>query len=151
MSSPAFISFTDGIGAAQLDNGMTASQIADGSHFKNWVSDSDPIGPEVNNLGTGILTKFVFRTDYTASFDLTDIPNSKTTIIDRLFAWLRAGGTVSVTTGDSLGSVYATCCLAPGAKPVKKMDNKSDITWTVSLKLLNAAVSPVPMTCQYNS
>jgi hypothetical protein len=149
--SGAHINWTDGAGAAQLDNGLTASAGGVGSQFKNWVSDSNPVGPEVNALGTGALTKFVFRTDYTASFDLTDIPNANTTLIDRLIAWLRAGGTVSVTCGDTTSAVYATCCLAPGAKIAKKMDNKNDITWTVSLSLLNIAASPVPMTCIYAS
>ena len=130
---------------------MTAIAAGVGSHFKNWTSDSDIIGPEANALGTGALTKFAFRTDYTASFELTDIPNANTTILDRLMAWLRGGGTVSVTTGDSLGSAYATCCLAPGAKVSKKMDNKNDITWTLSVKLLNIAGSPIPMTCIYSS
>ncbi len=151
MSASAHINFTDGIGAAQLDNGMTASAIADGSHFKNWTSDPTPIGPEKNNLATGQLVKFVFRTDYMASFTLTDIPNANTVILDRLIEFLRNGGVVSVTTGDTLSSVYPTCCLAPGAKASKKMDNKNDITWTLSLTLLNVAVSPVPMTCLYAS
>lgn len=149
--SAAFISFVDGIGAAQLDNGMTASGIDSGSHFKNWTSDSNPVGPEKNNLATGQLVKFVFRTDYIANFELTDIPNSNTAILDRLMAWLRAGGVVSVTCGDTTSAVYPTCALAPGAKVTKKMDNKSDITWTLSVSLVNVAVSPVPMTCIYPS
>ncbi len=149
--SGAFIAFTDGIGAAQLDNGMTSIAAGVGSRFTNWTSDPEPIGPEVNNLGTGALTKFVFRTDYKASFDLVNIPNANTTILDRLIAWLRAGGVVSVTCGDTTSAVYATCCLAPGTKVMKKMDNKNDITWTLSVTLLNIASSPVPMTCVYSS
>lgn len=151
MSGAAFISFTDGIGAAQLDNGYTAVAAGVGSHFKSWTSDSLSVGPEVNALGTGALTKFVFRTDYVASFELTDIPNANTTILDRLIAWLRGGGVVSVTCGDTLGSVYGTCCLAPGAKVTKKMDNKNDITWTLTVTLLNVAGSPGPMICVYAS
>lgn len=147
----SFIAFTDAAGAAQLDNGMTAIAGGVGSRFTNWVSDSDPIGPEKFALGTGAMAKFTFRTDYTASFDLTNIPNANTTIIDRLIAWLRGGGQVSVTCGDTLGAVYATCGLAPGGKISKKMDNKADITWTVSLQLINLAGSPAPMTCIYSS
>lgn len=149
--SGSFITFTDAIGAAQLDNGTTGIAAGVGSRFTNWVSDSDPFGPEINALGTGALSKFIFRTDYKASFDLMNIPNANTTILDRLIAFLRSGGIVSVTCGDTTSAVYATCCLAPGGKIVKKMDNKNDITWTVSMTLLNVAGSPVPMTCVYSS
>lgn len=147
----SFITFTDGSGAAQLDNGTTAIAGGVGSRFTNWTSLSTPVGPAKNALGTGQLIMFQFRVDYKASFDLVDIPNANVTILDRLIAWLMAGGTVSVTCGDTLGAVYATCCLAPGTTPTKRLYNKNDITWALSLTLLNIAGSPVPMTCIYQS
>ncbi len=147
----AHINFTDGIGTAQLDNGLTAIADGSGSHFVNWTSNPDVVGPEKNALGTGQLAKFVFRTDYTASFELQEIPNANAVILDRLIAWLRGGGTVSVTCGDTTSAVYATCCLAPGTKVAKKMFDKTNLTWSLSVTLLNVAVSPVPMTCIYAS
>lgn len=147
----AHINWTDGIGSAQLDNGMTGIAGGYGSQFVGWQSDSEPDGPITNALGTGAAAAFIFRTDYVASFELQEIPNANVTLIDRLVAWLLSGGTVSVTCGDSTSAVYATCCLAPGAKPQKRMLDKNAITWALKLKLLNIAVSPVPMTCIYNS
>lgn len=145
----SFISFTDGSGAAQLDNGMTAISGAVGSRFMNWVSESVPIGVAKAALGTGARAMFTFRTDYLATFELQDIPNANVTILDRLIAWLLAGGTVSVTCNDSLSAVYATCCLAEGSTPTKKVFNAKDQTWVLTVKLVNIAGSPVPMTCIY--
>ena len=126
--SGAFISFTDGIGVAQLDNGTTAIGGGYGSHFVNWTSESIPIGVAKNALATGQRAMFVFRTEYTAEFELQDIPNANTAILDRLIAWLLLGGQCSVTCGDSTSAVYPTCGLAEGATPKKKLFNKSDVT-----------------------
>lgn len=147
----AHLNFTDGIGSAQLDNGTTAIAAGVGSQFVGWQSESKPVGPIKNALGTGAAAAFIFRTDYVASFELQEIPNSQTTILDRLIAWLLSGGTVSVTCGDTTAAVYATCCLAEGTKPQKRMFNKNDISWALKLTLVNIAVSPAPMTCIYAS
>ncbi len=146
--SGSFISFTDGIGAAQLDNGTTAIAGAVGSRFMNWVSESIPVGVAKTALGTGQRSMFIFRTDYVATFDLQDIPNANVTILDRLVAWLLAGNTCVVTCNDSTSGVY-TCGLAEGATPSKKMFNKIDQTWALTLKLVNVGGSPAPMTCIY--
>jgi hypothetical protein len=147
----AHINFTDGIGSAQLDNGMTAVAGGYGSQFVGWMSESKPVGPIKAALGTGAAAAFIFRTDYLATFELQEIPNANVAILDRLMAWLSAGGTVSVTCGDSTSAVYATCCLAESTKPAKRMFDKQSITWALKLTLVNIAVSPVPMTCIYNS
>lgn len=149
MSGAAYISFTDGIGSAQLDNGTTAVAGGYGSHFVNWTSESTPIGVAKNALATGQRVMFTFRTDYTAEFELQEIPNANTTILDRLIAWLLSGGQVSVTCGDSTSAVYATCGLAEGATPVKKLFDKVNMTWSLKLKLVNLAGSPGPMTALY--
>lgn len=145
----AYISFTDSTGAAQLDNGTTGIAGGVGSRFSNWVSDSKPVGVMKAALGTGAPVFFQFRVDYLATFELVDIPNANVTILDRLLAWLRAGGSVSVTTGDSLSAVYATCALAESGKAEKSLYNPTDQTWKVVLTLVNIAASPVPMTCLY--
>lgn len=147
----AHINFTDAIGAAQLDNGMTAVAGGYGSQFIGWLSESKPIGPMKSALGTGAAAAFIFRTDYVASFELQEIPNASVAILDRLMAWLLAGGVVSVTCGDSTSAVYATCCLAEGTKPAKRMFDRKSITWALKLTLVNIAGSPAPMTCIYNS
>lgn len=145
----SFVSFTDGVGAAQLDNGMTAIAGGAGSRFANWLSEDIPIGAAATSLGTGARAMFTFRTDHLATFDIIDIPNANVTILDRLVAWLLGGGQVSVTTGDSNAAVYATCGLAEGFVPKKAIYNAIDQTWKLTLKLVNLAGSPVNMSCIY--
>ena len=104
---------------------MTSIAAGVGSRFTRLDLRSGPIGPEVEQSRHRRADKFVFRTDYKASFDLVDIPNAvNLTILDRLIAWLRAGGVVSVTCGDTTSAVYATCCLAPGTEVMKRWITK---------------------------
>lgn len=145
----AYVSFTDSTGAAQLDNGTTGIAGGAGSRFAGWTSSQRPVGPSRNALGTGALYNFSFRTDYRAKFVVHDIPNSYTTIIDRLIGWLLAGGTVAVYTGDTAAHSYTNCCLAPGSEPTKELVSAQDIYWNVTLELLN--LSGAPMTCLYSS
>lgn len=144
----SFISFTDGVGAAQLDNGKTAIAAGVGSRFSGWAPFTNPIGPEENALGTGALYRFAFRTDYGASFELRDIPNSNLAIALRLIRHLLGGGTVSVTTGDTSGNVYGTCGLAPGAKPSLTMENATEQTFRLQLSLINLGAA-ADMICLY--
>lgn len=147
--SGSYVSFTDGGGAAQLDNGTTAVAGGAGSRFQGWTSWAEPIGPSRNALGTGALYQFAFRTDYRAKFTIHDIPNANVTIIDRLIAFLLGGGVVAVYTGDSAGNSYTNCCLAPGSRPTKEMTSAPDIYWNVTLELVN--LSGAAMTCLYSS
>lgn len=144
--SGSSIAFTDATGAATLDNGTTAIAGGVGSRFTGWTSEPVPIGAVATGLGTGLRYMFKFRTDYRATFSLVDIPNANVTILDRLINWLRSGGTCTVTCGDSTNGVYV-CCLADGADVVKEMFNKTDLTWKVTMTLVNTAGAP--MTCIY--
>jgi hypothetical protein len=147
----AYISFTDGGGAAQLDNGMTAIAAGVGSRFRNWTSESIPVGVAKTALGTGQRVMFVFRTDYRATFDMEEIPNANVAILDRLIAWLLLGNTCAVYTGDASSNSYVTCGLAEGTTPKKAMFDKNQISWKLTLSLVNLAGSPGPMTCLYSS
>ena len=149
MAGGSYLTFNDGAGA-QLDNGTTTIAGGVGSRFIGWTSESTPIGDTKTALGTGIPFAFIFRTDFTATFEIQDIPNANVPILDRLMAWLLRGGVVSVTVDDIGGPhVYASCYLAEGAKPAKKLFNKNDLTWSLALKLVNSAGAP--MTCLYSS
>ena len=148
----ASIAFTDGIGAATLVNNFPAP----GDRFANWTPITRPYGDSVSRLSDGAITMFVTRTDYGASFDLVGIPVKAQTggtnlvaVADRLIAWLMQGGTCSVTTGDSLSSVYPTCGLWPGSTPTLRLTNTKTLEYTLSLQLLNLAGSPVRMDCAY--
>lgn len=145
------ITFTDGIGAATLTNGKPTP----GDRFGNWVPSTMPIGESAVRQSDGATTMFVFRTDYGASFELSQIPVATTggvrlvDIADRLIAWLLSGGTCAVNTGDVGSSAYATCGLKPGTTPTLTFSDRKNLEYTLTLSLINLAGSPVAMLCHY--
>lgn len=150
----ASISFTDGTGPVTLDNGTTAIATptgtnGPGSRFADWMPFQRPIGPAVTALGTGQRYQYAFRTDFGASFTMTDIPNTKMSDMLRCQAWLLGGGTVSVATGDSSGRTYATCCLAPDGDVGITLQDKNVLLYSMSFVLINVASPPVAMICEY--
>lgn len=145
----ASITFTDATGTATLDNGMTGVAAGVGSRFSGWTSYGKPIGPARNALGTGTLYRFTFRIDYSAKFEMQQIPNANVAVLDRLILHLLSGGIITVTTGDGAAHTYNNCCLAPGAEPEKRMMDPREITWALGLVVIN--LSAAPMTCLYSS
>lgn len=143
----ASIAFTDGSGAATLDNGLTAVAAGAGSHFSTWTPDARVVGPRRASLGTGAPSVFRFRTDYVATFELRDIPQANMATAQRLIEWLRRGNTCAVTTGDQSANVYASCALAEGADAALRQQDPVEQTWTLTLTLVNLGAAP--MLCTY--
>lgn len=145
----ASISFTDAIGAAVLTNGKPMP----GGRFSAWTPNTVAVGDAAELQSTGARVMFKIRDDYTASFELRGIPCDSTSglldIADRLTNWLESGGTCAVATGDAVGSTYATCGIAKGAKPTLKMSDPKNIEYTLTLALVNLAGTPVRMVCRY--
>jgi hypothetical protein len=143
----ASLTFTDLSGAATLDNGLTT--IADGlaSRFSNWVPFQRPIGPMGTSLGTGRGTRFIFRTDFGASFSIRELPNTAMPTMLRLQAHLLAGGLVTVTTGDATNRTYTDCCLAPDGDVTIEMQDTTLLTYTMNFTLLN--LGGAAMLCEY--
>jgi hypothetical protein len=145
------ITFTDGVGAATLTNGKPTP----GDRFTGWVTNSRPIGDSAHRQSDGALSMFRFRTDYGASFTLTQIPvatNGGVRLVDiaaRLVFHLQNGGSCSVNTGDPEVNAYATCGLAPGSTPTLTLSDRVNLEYTLSLSLINLAGSPVAMVCHY--
>jgi hypothetical protein len=148
----ATITFTDGTGAVTLDNGTTGISLGVGSRFSDWTPFQRPIGPRVPALGTGRPFQFRFRTDYGASFSLTDIPNTKMSDMLRCQEWLLRGEAVAVNTGDSGSPArsYATCYLAPDGDVSITLQDKNLLLYSMSFVLINGASSPVAMLCIYD-
>lgn len=147
------ITFTDTVGAATLKNGKAAP----GDRFSNWVPMSRPVGDVAYRLSDGALTRVLLRTDYGASFELRSIPVATVggvrlvEIADRLILHLLKGGTCAVNTGDASSSSYATCGLMPGSSPSLTQTRADLLEHSLSLSLINLAVSPVAMVCRYPS
>lgn len=146
------ITFTDSVGAATLVNNFPVPA----DRFSNWTPTTRPVGDTAITRAAGATVFFEERTDYGASFDLVGIPTSsiaggvnRVAIADRLIAHLMRGGTCAVNTGDTLASAYATCGLWPGSSPSLRMTNPKTLEYSLSVQLLNLAVSPVQMVCVY--
>lgn len=145
----ASISFTDAVGSATLDNGLTGVAGGVASRFAGWVPLPRVVGPVAHALATGAMQRFRFRTDYGARFTMRDIPNSSLATAHRLIVHLLDGGTCTVTTGDSASRVYATCGLAPDTEPELVPQDAAQLTYALSLSLINLAGSPTAMLCVY--
>lgn len=144
----ATIVFNDGGGSVTLDNGTTAISNGVGSRFADWVPFQRPIGPRVTAIGTGVPYQFRFRTDYGASFSMTDIPNTKMSDMLRCQAWLLNGNAVTVNTGDASSRSYATCYLAPDGDITITLQDKNLLLYSMSFVLINSAASA--MLCIYD-
>lgn len=143
----ASIAFNDGA-AATLDNGLTAIASGVGSRFANWTPFTRKVGASATSLATGARSMFAFRTDYGASFELRDLPNTALAVALRLKRWLENGGTCTVTTGDASSRVYTTCGLAEGADVTITMSDPQQLSYTVSLALINLGAAS-DMLCEY--
>lgn len=144
----ATITFTDGTGAVTLDNGTTGMSSGVGSRFADWTPFQRPVGPRVPALGTGRPYQFRFRTDYGATFNMTDIPNTKMSDMLRCQEWLLRGESVTVNTGDNASRSYTTCYLAPEGDVTITLQDKNLLLYTMSFVLINSASAA--MLCIYD-
>lgn len=136
----ASLSWTDSVGAATLSN-VWNSVSTHAGRFANWTPDSIIVGPAKDALGTGDRHVFEFRTDYIATFELRDIPETSHALMMRLSRHLQRGGSVTVTTGDASSTVY-TCKIAPGAeRPVPEMTDERDRFYRMTFTLKNTAAA----------
>lgn len=147
----AYIVFNDGGAGAPitLDNGTRNISSGVGSRFLDWNPFQRPIGPAVTALGTGRRYQYAFRTDYGATFTMTDIPNSKMSDMLRCQAHLIGGGLVQVWTEDGSGRNYQSCSIAPDGDITITLSDKSALLYTMTFAVINVASPPVAMICEY--
>lgn len=139
------VSWTDGTGSATL----ASSWPAPGNRFKNWVPFNVPIGEGAHGLGDGMRYQFRFRTDYGARFEIPGIQRTDVDLAIRLQEHLLSGGIVTVTTNDASSREYTECCLAPETQPELELTDSGMIEYTMRLAVINVAVSPTAMLCEY--
>jgi hypothetical protein len=144
----ARITFTDALGRVDFTNGYDTLAQGVASRFGNWTPFQRPVGAVATGLGTGARAMFRFRTDYGASFEMTEIPALNLAAALRLQAHLLDGGTVQVVTDDAFGRVYNTCCLAPDADVGVTLADRSDLVYTMTFTLIN--LDATPMLCDYS-
>lgn len=139
------IQFTDGTGAATLNNGKAAPH----DRLANWTPATRPAGETAARQSDRAITMVKFRTEYRVHFELPFIPssgaNSKVTIADRLIAHLMEGGVCTVNTGDAASSSYSNARMNPDSPPELRLSDRDLMEYTLSLDLLLTS-APV---CRY--
>lgn len=125
------ITFNDGVSAT-----LTATTI----RFSNWVPRNTDIGPSAVTIGDGATYKTIYRTDYTATFDVTNITTSQLSVAMRLMRHLEAGNSINITTFDKNAATY-TCSLAPGTNPSLGSYDKQMMEFTLTLPVKNNAAA----------
>lgn len=138
----AYISFTDDIGAATLDNGKGDPA----SRFANWMPMTRPVGEAQTRQSDGRRIMYRLRDDYGASFEFRFIPYAKVATADRLIYHLLNGGACVLYTDDSALRSY-TAYLAPGTEPQFTMTDPKFREYTLSLSVINGAAAR--MECTY--
>lgn len=136
------IAFTDGVGAASLTNGRPVPA----DRFSGWTAGRSAAADRAMALGTGAISEFVFREDYTAALSLPGIPASSLAVLLRFKRWAEAGGSFTLNTGDSSSNSY-TATLMPGTEVTVEREGTEFAEYRLRLVARNA--SAAVMTCLY--
>jgi hypothetical protein len=105
------------------------------------------MGPTATALGTGRVTRFVFRTDFGATFSMRDIPNTAFATMLRLQAHMLAGGIITVTTNDATNRTYNNCAIAPESDVVITQQDATALLYQMDFQVIN--LSAAQMICEY--
>lgn len=140
----AIFTFTDATGAATLSEWAPSI----GTRLSAYVPATTPIGQRRTLLATGAPRMWRYRTDETAIVELRLIPVASLPLVTRLVAHLLNGGTCGLDTGDGTHT-YATLALAPESTPELRLTDPKGKRYTLTLRLLNVAATPVPILIAY--
>ena len=142
----AYVSFTDGTGAATLEP-YTGATSTVGKRFRSWEPFQRPIGEGAWALGSGRHYRWTFRTDYGAAFEIPGIPGDDLSVALRLQAHLIGGGSCTVYTLDNNGAFYSNCYLAPDTDVTIELDDRKAYEFVLRLSVVN--LDGDPMVCEY--
>jgi hypothetical protein len=140
----ATITFTDGTGAVTLSNGKDGP----GSRFSQWTPSIDRIADRRFALGTGIAYEYLFREDFTATFQIEHLPLSELQDASRFTRWALQGNTFTVNTQDKTNKVYV-CRLRPDTVPSLTMTDRVLLEYTLDLSVISASSPTVFLACEY--
>ena len=140
----ATITFTDGAGAVTLSNTLTGAA----SRFSQWVPDIERVADRKVAVGTGVTYEYLYRQDFTASFQIEHIPIAELSDVTRFKAWALAGNTFSVNTQDKNNAVYV-CRIKPGTTPQLEMEDRTLLEYRLAIEVISAASPQVLLLCTY--
>ncbi len=114
------------------------------ARFNGFEPRAAVVGPRRVLLANGAPPVYRFRDEFTAAFELRDLPNSALPTCLALALHLSGGGTVTVTTGDADGRVYPNCALAPDAEPPQPtLSEPTSLRYTMAFELVNLDGTPL--------
>lgn len=141
----ASITFDDGSG----DQTISSTYPAPANRFRGWRPLPQGIGERATALGDGRMYRWKHRTDYGAHLELHGIARSQDAVLQDFKEWADDGGVFTVTTGDSESNVFTSCALAPGSFVELIPELQRMKVFTLSMDVINVAVTPVRLRCIY--
>lgn len=140
----ATITFTDSIGAVTLSN----DKAGPGSRFSQWTPSIDRIADRRFALGTGIAYEYLFREDFTASFQIEHLPLAQLANAARFTRWALQGNTFTVNTQDKTNKSYL-CRMRPDSVPTLTMTDRVALEYTLDVSVVSASSPKVFLACEY--
>lgn len=102
------------------------------------------VGQRRTLLASGAPRVWAYRTDYTATFVVRDLPNTALSACLSLARHLAEGGTVLVETGDRDAALYGNCALAPDADvPQPELSDPVGLRYSMTFTLVNLDGAPI--------
>lgn len=136
----ARLGFNDGTGFVWLAPVFPSP----GNRFREFTPDVRPVGESATALGTGVMSMWVFRTDYLATLTLDGISprvyggEAGTTRLQRFARWARLGGAFDVDVEDDAATAAIASTLAPGTDVTISLADPEARLYAVSLTVRNA-------------
>jgi hypothetical protein len=122
--------------------GVWAGTPAD--RLMSFEPDVRVVGQRRTLLASGAPRVWAYRTDFVASFELRDIPNTTMEAALAVLAHIASGGTFTVHTDDAAARSYPNCVLAPDADPPSlKLSDKQALRYSVAVTALNLDGAPL--------
>ena len=113
------------------------------ARLNSFEPDVTPVGQVRELLANGDTRMWLYRTDYTATFEIRDIPNSSLALCLALKLHLMSGGTVSLVTDDTQNNVYPNCGRAPGTTIERPKLDPVTMRYSMTLALRNRDNAPL--------
>ena len=139
-----YLAWTDSDGAATLSN----LKARPARRFTSWTPDVDRVSDRRTALGSGIVYEFLYRKDYVATLRIDHLPVTQSALFLRFKDFAMQGCEFYVYTEDAQDRVYL-CRLRPGTAPTMEMSSSPQLEYSVTVDVMSAEDTPVPLLCHY--
>ena|SRR5687768_5113409 len=139
----ATISFNDGSGVQTITPSSTVNRL------NKWRPRPQSIGERAIAVGDGAGYHWAHRTDYGASFELPNIPNTSEAVLQAFLLHANAFGLFTITSADSESNTYTACQIAPGTFMELSDPDPETLEYTLYGQVINLSASPAPLRVVY--